>query len=134
MDKNRIIKEINFKAIRSSGPGGQHANKVSSKVVLFFDLKNSKGLNEEEKNNLARKLYVKLTKDGILILKCDESRSQFKNKKLVVNRLMNILTDGTRPIKKRKLTRPSMKSVQKRLQSKKILGIKKVNRKKPNIN
>jgi ribosome-associated protein len=134
MDKNKIIKELKFKAIRSGGPGGQHANKVSSKIVLFFDLKNSEGLNEGEKIILSSKLHTKLTMDDLLILKCDESRSQFKNKKLIVNRLMNILSDGIRPIKKRKATKPSIKSVQKRLHTKKILGLKKVNRKKPNVN
>ena len=133
MDKNKIIKELNFKAIRSGGPGGQHANKVSSKIVLFFDLKNSEGLTDHEKIILARKLHSKLTKDDFLILKCDESRSQFKNKKLIINRLMNILSDGLRPIKERKSTKPSIKSVQKRLHSKKILGLKKLNRKKPDI-
>ena len=133
MDKNKIIKELNFKAIRSGGPGGQHANKVSSKIVLFFDIKNSEGLTDHEKIILARKLHSKLTKDDFLILKCDESRSQFKNKKLIINRLVNILSGGLRPIKERKSTKPSIKSVQKRLHSKKILGLKKVNRKKPDI-
>ena len=68
MDKSIIASEFSFKAVRSSGAGGQNVNKVSSKVVLTFDLVNSKGLSEEEKMLLQTKIATKLTQDGILIL------------------------------------------------------------------
>ena len=82
-----LIKELKFKAIRSSGSGGQHVNKVASKVELQFDVQNSSLLNEEEKEILLEKLKNRLSKEGILVLQCGESRSQHKNKTLVIDRL-----------------------------------------------
>lgn len=76
MDKEKIISEVTFKAVRSSGAGGQNVNKVSSKVVLTFDLNASQSLSEEEKELVAAKLKSKLTIENILILNCDEDRSQ----------------------------------------------------------
>ena len=75
--------ELNFKAVRSSGAGGQNVNKVSSKVILSFDLKNSQALSEEEKLLLETKIASRLTSENILILNCDEDRSQLKNKTIV---------------------------------------------------
>ena len=68
MNKEAIIKELNFKAVRSGGAGGQHVNKVSSKVELIFDLQNSSEFTEEEKELLFKNLQTKLTKENILIL------------------------------------------------------------------
>ena len=82
MDKEKITSELSFKAVRSSGAGGQNVNKVSSKVVLMFDLINSQSLSDEEKQLSQKKLKSKLTSDGILILNCDEDRSQLKNKEI----------------------------------------------------
>ena len=86
MDTENIIKELTFKAIRSGGAGGQHVNKVSSKVVLFFDISKSENLRDEEKELLTKNLRSRLTKDNILILSCGESRSQHKNKEIVIDR------------------------------------------------
>lgn len=72
MDKIQLQSEIQYKAVRSSGAGGQNVNKVSSKVVLSFDLKNTKGLNEEQKQLVTTQLQTRLTADGILNLSCDE--------------------------------------------------------------
>ena len=82
MDQEKIISELSFKAVRSSGAGGQNVNKVSSKVVLSFDLLNSKALSEDEKLLLEQNLEPRLTNDKILILNCDEDRSQLKNKEI----------------------------------------------------
>ena len=81
MNQEQILNELQFKAIRSSGPGGQHANKVSSKVELSFQIAASDGLTERQKKRLLLKLGNKLSKEGVLILQCDESRSQHKNNK-----------------------------------------------------
>ena len=83
METEKILTELNFKAVRSSGAGGQNVNKVSSKVVLTFDLNASQALNEQEKALLAIKLATKLTSENLLILNCDEERSQLKNKSIV---------------------------------------------------
>jgi ribosome-associated protein len=128
-----LIKELSFKAIRSSGAGGQHVNKVSSKIELTFDLENSNEFSEDEKKLLLKNLATKLTKNNVLILQCDENRSQHKNKEIVINRFIKLIAVGlTRP-KKRKATKPSKSSIQKRLKSKKKLSEKKITRKKPDF-
>ncbi len=131
MDIEAVKKELQFKAIRSSGAGGQHVNKVSSKVELSFDVINSQVLNDEEKELLYKNLAAKLTKDKLLILFCDENRSQHKNKELVIKRFFELLKNGLKKPKVRKPTKPTKASIKKRLDSKKKLSDKKANRKKP---
>jgi len=87
LNREGIIQELKFKAVRSSGAGGQHVNKVSSKVELTFDLENSMALTDLEKNRLLKKLSSKLSKENILLLQCEETRSQHKNKELVIKKL-----------------------------------------------
>ena len=133
MNPELIKKELKFKAIRSSGAGGQHVNKVSSKVELSFDLINSAALSLEEKELLQKKLKTKLTKEFILIIQCDESRSQHKNKELVIKRFLELIINGLKVPKKRKATKPSKSSIRKRLEKKKKQAFKKVFRRKPNL-
>jgi len=133
MNTSEIIKELNFKAIRSSGAGGQHVNKTSSKVELTFDLENSYSLSESQKQILKTKLSSKLTKENNLILFCDESRSQHRNKDLVIKRFLDLLkTNLIRP-KKRRPTKPSKSSVRKNTENKKRISVKKALRKKPKL-
>ena len=131
MNKENLIKELKFKAVRSSGAGGQHVNKVSSKVELIFDLLNSMEFSEEEKELLQKNLKTKLTKDVVLLLQCDESRSQHKNKELVIKRFFEIITNALKVPKKRKATKPSKSSIRKRLEKKKKHAFKKASRQKP---
>lgn len=131
MNASLIISELKFKAIRSSGAGGQHVNKVSSKVELSFNILNSKGLTDEEKLRLEEKLSSRLTKDGVLYLQCGDSRSQHRNKELVIKRLIDVLKAALYVPKKRIATKPSRGSVKKRLDSKQKHSLKKSNRKKP---
>ena len=131
MNQDQILTELQFKAIKSSGPGGQHANKVSSKVELSFELNTSIGLTEREKKRIQLKLASKLTKEGVLILQCDESRSQHKNKQLVIKRLFKLLEKSLIVPKPRRKSKPTRSSIEKRLKSKKIASLKKLNRSKP---
>ena len=133
MNKENVLKELSFKAIRSSGAGGQHVNKVSSKIELTFDLANSKGLSDEEKELLLKSIATKLTKEQMLILQCDESRSQHKNKEIVIKRFLELIAAGLVRPKKRKPTKPSKTSIQKRLNTKKKQSEKKSTSKKPHI-
>ncbi|MEX0273738.1 MAG: alternative ribosome rescue aminoacyl-tRNA hydrolase ArfB [Flavobacteriaceae bacterium] len=128
-----IERESRFKAVPSGGPGGQHANKVSTKVTLSFNLRHSCAFSEKEKTHMLTKLKGRLTREGILMLSCDETRSQSKNKEIVFQRLLETLKEARKPHKKRKLTRPSKASVEKRLDSKKKTAQKKKGRQKPNI-
>ncbi|MCF6297519.1 MAG: aminoacyl-tRNA hydrolase, partial [Flavobacteriaceae bacterium] len=86
-----ILKELEFNFSRSSGPGGQHVNKVNTKVGLRFDVSGSKILNEEQKELLMEKLANKLTKEGVLVLSSQEARSQLLNKELVIEKLDKLL-------------------------------------------
>ena len=106
---------MQFKAVRSSGAGGQNVNKVSSKVVLSFDLKNSQALSDEEKVLLETKLSSRLTLDTILILNCDEDRSQLKNKAIVTRRFLDIITAGLVVPKIRKATKIPKSVIRKRI-------------------
>ena len=129
MNKEILQTEINFKAIRSSGPGGQHANKVASKVVLTFNLENSKAFTVEEKEQLFIKFKTKLSKDNTLILSAETTRSQHKNKEIVTNRFFEMIQKGLQKPKNRKATKPSRGSIKKRLEKKKKQAYKKVMRK-----
>jgi len=131
VNTSKIVKELKFKAVRSSGAGGQHVNKVSSKIEVIFDINASEGLTIEEKNRLHQKLSSKLTKTGDLLLQCGDTRSQHRNKELVIKRLLDILTSNLQIPKKRIATKPSKKSVKKRLDDKQKLSLKKTNRRKP---
>lgn len=134
LNKKIIANEFNFKAVRASGAGGQHVNKVSSRVELSFNVQDSKGLTIREKNRLYLKLENRLTIDKTLLLQCDDSRSQHKNKDLVKKRFFDLLKKALHVPKKRKPTKPSKSSIEKRLKSKKITAQKKSSRKPPEIN
>jgi ribosome-associated protein len=132
-DKEAMFNELNFKAIRSSGSGGQHVNKVSSKIELTFDLANSLVFYERQKERLLGKLQNRLTKEGVLILQCGESRSQHKNKDIIIKRFFRLI-DGALIIPKKRIKTKIPKSIiRKRLKSKRNLSEKKANRKKPDI-
>ena len=133
MNKENIIKELSFKATRSSGAGGQHVNKVSSKIELTFDLENSTSLSDIEKERLQTKLSTKLTNQNLLILFCDESRSQHRNKELAIKRFLEIIKQGLKRPKIRRPTKPSKSSVRKNAEKKKRTSVKKALRKKPGL-
>lgn len=133
MNSKDIINELSFKAIRSSGAGGQHINKTSSKIELTFDLENSNALSKKEKERLKEKLSSKLTNENVLILFCEETRSQHRNKEIAIKRFLEIIKKGLTKPKIRKETKPSKVSIQKRLEKKQNNSIKKALRKKPNL-
>lgn len=131
MDEKQAIQEAEYKAVRSSGPGGQNVNKVASKVELHFNLQVSEAFDENEKHRLFRKLQNRLTKSGELILQCEESRSQHKNKEIVTERFLELLKKSLVKPKPRKKTKVPKKAILKRLQKKKKNAEKKQSRKDP---
>jgi ribosome-associated protein len=131
METEKILSELTFKAVRSSGAGGQNVNKVSSKVVLSFDLSNSKALSEEEKVLIESKLSSRLTAENILILNCDEDRSQLKNKEIVIKRFLQIIKNVLIVPKIRKATKIPKSVIKKRIKDKKNTSEIKQNRRKP---
>ena len=118
MNTEKIIKELQFKAIRSSGSGGQHVNKTSSKIELTFNLENADSLSDNEKEFLKLKLQSKLTKDNILILFCEETRSQHKNKEIAIKRFLSLIKTNLICPKKRKPTKPSKASIKRKAENK----------------
>lgn len=133
MDSDKIISELNFKAVRSSGSGGQNVNKVSSKVVLNFDLNASQALSEDEKLLLQENISARLTSENILILNCDEDRSQLKNKEIVTRRFLEIIKKGLYVPKVRKATKVPKAVIKKRIKDKKNVSDLKQSRRKPSF-
>jgi len=133
MNKEVLQKELVYKAIRSSGAGGQHVNKVSSKVVLSFDVAHSSGLNWREKSLLYKSIGSRLTNDKILLLSCDESRSQLQNKNTVVERFIEIIKAGLFVAKRRVASKPSKNSVKRGKAKKSQRGDLKKTRRKPDL-
>lgn len=133
MEQDVLVSELKFKAVRSSGSGGQNVNKVATKVELIFNLEDSLAFSEEEKLRLFQKLSNKLTKDNNLILQCDESRSQHKNKEIVITRFLGIIQDALKRKKKRIPTKIPKSVIRKRLSDKRNVSDKKTSRKKPDL-
>ena len=133
MDRLQLLKEISFKAIRSSGPGGQHVNKTASKAVISFTINTSEIFTTKEKQRLLETLKTRISQDGCLTITCSESRSQHRNKALAIARLFSLLEKSLRVAKSRKKSRPSRNAIEKRLVSKKKHALKKANRKPPPV-
>lgn len=125
--------ELTYKFVRSSGSGGQHVNKVSSKTELYFNLNDSSVFNDDEKQKLTEVFNNRLNKDGILILTCDESRSQFRNKAIVTRRFLELIDEGLKEDKKRIATKIPKSAKKKRLANKRKISNKKANRKPPEM-
>lgn len=122
-------REFLFSASRSSGPGGQNVNKVSTKVELRFDVPHSILLTEEEKEILLIRLQKKINSEGFLIIVSQSERTQLKNKEKTVEKFYALLKKSLTPKKKRKPTKPNAAAKEKRLEEKRINAEKKVRRK-----
>ncbi|KGO86045.1 peptide chain release factor 1 [Flavobacterium rivuli WB 3.3-2 = DSM 21788] len=133
MDREKIITELTFKAVRSSGAGGQNVNKVSSKVVLGFNVPTSQSLSDEEKLLAETRLSSRLTDEGVLILQCDEDRSQLRNKDIVIKRFFLVMDAALKVDKIRKPTKIPRSVIKKRIEGKRRLSDKKQNRRKPDL-
>jgi ribosome-associated protein len=126
--------EFVYSASRSSGPGGQNINKVNTKVELRFNVQNTYLLSEDEKELISSKLKNKINKDGELILSAQSERTQQMNKTLVTRKFFLVVSKALTTQKIRRSTRPSISSIQKRLDEKLHHGYKKNLRKQPGDN
>ncbi len=120
--------EFQFITSRSSGPGGQNVNKVNSKVELRFDIQNSDLLSGEQKEILLVKLATKISSEGILSVVSQRDRSQLANKEDSVRKFYLLVSKALKPVKRRKSTRPTKGSIEKRLTGKRIKSEIKQNR------
>jgi ribosome-associated protein len=129
--KEELIKEVTFKTSRSGGKGGQNVNKVSSKVELIFNIKDSSFFTPEEKERLLEKLGKKLDSEQLLHIVSQEDRSQLVNKQVTLHKLAEMLDKALQVKKKRKPTKIPKTVIEKRLNNKLATSTKKESRKKP---
>ncbi len=122
------IWELSEQFIRASGPGGQNVNKTSSAVELRFEAERSPSLSEPVKKRLKKIAGTKWTKDGAIVLKCDETRHQVRNREIVLKRLKEMIKKSLLTPKKRLATRPTLASNRRRLTAKKNRADLKSNR------
>lgn len=124
--------EIDMQYIRAQGPGGQHVNKTSSAVQLFFDIKASQALPPFYKQRLLQWSDHRITKGGTIIIKAQDHRSQDLNRSDALERLKTLILSATKTDKKRIATKPTYGSKQRRMDSKSRSGQQKKLRKKVN--
>ena len=120
--------EVKESFMRSSGPGGQHVNKVATAVQLRFNAKTSGNISKEVYNRLRTIAGSKLTEDGNLIIVSRVHRSQVQNRQVALDKLISLLQQAVKKPKRRKKTRPSRASVEKRLRNKRLQSEKKKSR------
>ncbi len=121
--------ELIYSSSRSSGPGGQNVNKVNTRIELRYNIAGSSLLNDEEKAKIQSALGNRINKEGFLILVSQTERSQIANKKKVTERFYKLLQKALMPVRKRKPTRPTLASKERRIESKKLQSRKKALRK-----
>ncbi len=127
----KFDKEFTFSATRSSGPGGQHVNKVNTRVELRFNVLNSQLLTEQQKSILKVKLKSFLTGNGDLIISSQTERSQFRNKETAIKKFYFLLEESLKESPERKPTKPTMSSRHRKRKNKIRISEKKNLRKKP---
>ena len=119
------VEEIEFRASRSSGPGGQHANVTASRIEAVFDVGSSQSLSEQQRAQLRRKLGDRVTAVA------QDARSQARNRELALERLREKLEAGLRRPKPRRPTKPSRAARQRRLDQKRRTSERKAQRRRP---
>ena len=113
------LSELSFRFSRSSGPGGQHANKAETRVELLFDVANSPSLTDAQRRQVMRRLSNRVDSDGVLHVTSQATRSQKENRERAIERFQQLLERALQPKKKRKKTNPSKSADERRLREKK---------------
>ncbi|MEE8429835.1 MAG: alternative ribosome rescue aminoacyl-tRNA hydrolase ArfB, partial [Candidatus Desulfatibia sp.] len=134
--KERILigeDELSFTFSRSSKPGGQNVNKISSRVTLLFDVANSPSLTAEHKNQIMTRLGTRINKDGVLRVIAQRHRRQAANREAALERFVELLQETLKPVKARKKTRISLAAKKRRLNGKKRRSRLKQERAKPTV-
>jgi len=123
------MSEIDTKAVRAQGAGGQNVNKVATAIHLRFDIANSTSLPDRVRSKLLASGDQRITSDGVLIIKSQESRSQDRNRQAALQRLADLIRSATRTEKPRVPTKPGKRAKARRLDAKSRRGELKKSRK-----
>jgi ribosome-associated protein len=124
------LNELEFRFSRSAGPGGQNVNKVSTRVEVLFNVWRSPTLDEGQKHRILVSLKSRMSGDGVLRVTTQESRSQWRNREVVLERFASLLQRALSKRKERIPTRPSRTARLRKAQAKKLHGQKKALRRK----
>ncbi|WP_245580862.1 alternative ribosome rescue aminoacyl-tRNA hydrolase ArfB [Daejeonella oryzae] len=128
ISKTDLLKEVKFRTSRSGGKGGQNVNKASSKVELIWDVAASNLFDTEQKQQILRKLPNRINAFGLLQVITEEERSQYLNKERSLEKLIILIQNALHNPKIRKASKPKRSSIEKRLKSKQLQSLKKINR------
>lgn len=120
--------ELDFRYSRSSGPGGQHAQKSSTRVELLFDVAHSPSLRSDQRARVMKRLAGHIDTEGVLHLASQSERSQYRNREEVVERFQALMRQALKRRKRRKRTKPTAASRERRLRRKKRRSEKKKRR------
>lgn len=120
--------EIEENFVQSPGPGGQNVNKVATAVQLRFDARGSKSLSEEVRGRLISLAGNRVTEDGILLIESHRFRNQKRNREEAMSRLIQLIQKASEAPRKRRKTRPTLSSVERRLESKRLRSRNKITR------
>lgn len=131
MNTQLLLHEVTYKATRSSGPGGQHVNKTSTRVELYWNLEESQAVSDAEKALLRTALESRINREGQIVLSASRTRSQLKNKREVTDKFIKLLERKVQPPRVRKKTRTPASVKRKRLKDKRFASEKKANRRRP---
>jgi len=126
----QLLEEVSYKATTSGGKGGQNVNKVATRIELYFNIRDSRSLLEEQKELLLKKLGKHVSEEGILRITSSEHRTQFKNREAAAEKFVKLINKAFSAPKKRKATKPSPESKEARLEEKKRQSEKKRRRTK----
>lgn len=120
--ENCLLSEVKYRTSRSSGPGGQHVNKIETRVELLWDLSQTQCLTEAQRTRVHHGMASRLTNQGLLVLACESHRSQLRNREEVTERFLYLIRSALATPKKRYRTQPTRSSKEKRIRTKKIRG------------
>ena len=130
LDFEKLHEELKFTTSRSGGSGGQHVNKVETKVTLKFNVVKSTVLSDKQKGKILLKLKNRINKNNVIVLYQESDRSQLKNKQKVIKKFDSLIKKALKEVKKRKATKISKATKQKREENKKRRSELKASRRK----